>query len=161
MNDSSFVSPDQEMAGANLEGRPPMRGFVNRHLLALTILVAGVCLFRWPLISGLYTFLDTGPDLAHMTIPDLEFRAHALRSGSVPIWSNYHHGGQAFLGELLPNVLNPLSYVLLALPLKDGHIRTSAFLGYFVFLQCLAAISAYFLLRDLRCSCWAAVVAAL
>ncbi len=162
MNDPSSLSPSHELAEVNSNHRPSaLRGFVDRHLLALAILVAAVCLFRWPLISGLYTFLDTGPDLAHMTVPDLEFRAHALRNGSIPLWSNYHHGGQAFLGEFLPNVLNPFSYALLAVPLKNGHIRASAFLGYFVFLQCLAAIAAYFLLRDLRCSRWAAVVAAL
>lgn len=162
MSDSPSLSHDQDLAGASFNNRnSAWRGFVNKHLLALAILVAAVCLFRWPLISGLYTFLDTGPDLARMTIPDLEFRAHALRDGSIPIWSNYHHGGQAFLGELLPNVLNPFSYVLLALPLKNGHISASLYFGYFVFLQCLAAIAAYFLLTDLRCSRWAAVVAAL
>ena len=162
MNDSPFLSPGQDLAGASFDDPPSaLRGFVNRHLLALAILVAAVCLFRWPLISGLYTFLDTGPDPAHMTIPDLEFRAHALRNGSIPIWSNYHYGGQPFLGELLPNVLNPFSYVLLALPLKNGHISASTFLDYFAFLDCLAATAAYFLLRELRCSRWAAVVAAL
>src|SRR5271169_6198860 len=131
MNDSPSLSPDQELVGGNFEGhQPAMRGFVKSHLLAVAILVAAVCLFRWPLVSGQYTFLDTGPDLAHMTIPDLEFRAHALRSGSIPIWSNYHHGGQAFLGELISGLLNPFSYLLLALPLKKGHISVDSFTGY-------------------------------
>jgi hypothetical protein len=153
--------PDQGQAAENLAGPPsPLRRFGSWHLLALAILVVAVCLFRWPLLFGGYSFLDVGP-LPHMTIPDLEFRAHALRAGSVPIWSNYQRGGQAFLGELLPNVLNPLSYALLAMPLSHGHIDTSYFLDYYVFLQCLAAISAYFLLIDLQCSRWAAVLAGL
>jgi hypothetical protein len=159
---ASSSGPDEGQAAKNLtETSSPLRRFSNRHLLALTVLVVAVCLFRWPLLSGLYTFVDTGPDVAQMTIPDLEFRAHALREGSVPIWSNYQHGGQAFLGELLPNVLNPFSYALLALPLKHGHISISAFLDYFVLLQCLAAISAYFLLSDLGCSRWASVLGGL
>ena len=161
-NRASSSGPDQGRAARNSTGVfSSLRRFGSQHLLALTILVVAVCLFRWPLISGLYTSLDTGPDLAQMTIPDLEFRAHALREGSIPIWSNYQHGGQAFLGELLPNVLNPFSYVLLALPLKHGHIYHTAFLDYFVFLQCLSAISAYFLLWDLRCSRWASVLGGL
>src|SRR5271165_1074866 len=159
---ASSLSPDQgQAAGNSKKAFSALREFGGQHLLALTVLVVAVCLFRWPLLFGHYSFLDVGPDFSHMTIPDLEFRAHALREGWAPIWSNYHYGGQAFLGELLPNVLNPLSYALLAMPLKHGHISTSYFLDYFAFLQCLAAISAYFLLRDLHCSRWAAVLAGL
>ncbi len=162
MNESSSLSPAQEPIEVHATGgRSALRRFARQHLFALAVLVAAVCLFRWPLVFGHYSFLDIGPDLADMTIPDLEFRAHALRNGSIPIWSNYHHGGQAFLGELLPGVLNPLSYLLLAMPLKNGHINQSFYLDYYVLLQCLAAISAYFLLRELACSRWAAVVGGL
>src|SRR5271169_3965514 len=105
-NRASSSGSDQAQAAENLAGSSSrLRRFGNRHLLALTVVVIAVCLFRWPLLSGIYTALDTGPDLAHMTIPDLEFRAHALREGSIPIWSNYHHGGQAFLGELISGLL--------------------------------------------------------
>jgi hypothetical protein len=115
--------------------------------------------YYWPLLAGVYSIFDVGPDITVMAIPDLTLRAKALMSGVVPIWDPYEMGGQSPLGEVTPAVLDPVSYPLLLMPLRHGHINLEYVQTYYVLLHCLAGLSAYFLIRDLVNSALAAVIA--
>lgn len=107
-----------------------------------------IALFYWPLLSGIYSIFDVGPDITVMSVPDLELRAKALRSGIIPIWDPYQMGGQSPLGEVTPAVLDPFSYPLLLMPLRKGHIPLGHIQIYYVLLHCLAGLAAYFLVKD-------------
>ena len=68
MSDAPSSSRDHELVETDSDGRPSaLRAFASRHLLALAILVSAVCMVRWPLISGLYTFPGTG---LHLRTPE-------------------------------------------------------------------------------------------
>jgi len=76
------------------------------------------------------------------------------------VWDLYEMGGQSPLGEMTPSVLDPFSYPLLLMPLKNGHVRLGYIQIYYVLLHCLAGLAAYLLMMDLKVrSRLAAVVA--
>jgi len=122
--------------------------------------IALIAIFYWPLLARIYSIFDVGPDITVMAVPDLNLRAHALRSGIIPVWDPYEMGGQSPLGEVTPSVLDPFSYPLLLMPLKNGHVRLGYIQIYYVLLHCLAGLAAYLLMMDLKVrSRLAAVVA--
>jgi len=132
----------------------PVRSLFNRvkesKLLAPLSVLALIALFYWPLLAGIYSIIDVGPDIAVMAVPDLNLRAKALRSGIIPVWDPYEMGGQSPLGEVTPAILDPFSYPLLLLPLKNGHIRLGYIQTYYVLLHCFAGLAAYLLIIDLK-----------
>ncbi len=137
-----------------------MRTAYGSKLLPPLFVIASIAIFYWPLLSGIYSIFDVGPDITVMAVPDLNLRAHALRSGIVPVWDPYEMGGQSPLGEVTPAVLDPFSYPLLFMPLKNGHVRLGYIQIYYVLLHCLAGLAAYLLIMDLSVrSHLAAVVA--
>ena len=158
MHTSESLLPGQlepGVAPSGLRTKPPT---LRKHVLSLLILVVAVCCFRWPLLSGRSSFLDVGPDWAYMAIPDFEFRAQMLHQGKVPLWNMYQSAGLPYLAEFGPGELNPFSYLLLAMPLRNGHLPVSAIIGYWVLLECFAAIAAYLLLADLGCGSMASIL---
>src|SRR5512138_2584705 len=98
--------------------------FCRKHpdfcsVLLLTTLVA--CAF-WKLIfTSQFTFVETS-DIINVIIPWLEVQARALRSGDIALWDPFMLAGQPLLGQLQPGVANPLTYLLLALPLKNVQL---------------------------------------
>jgi hypothetical protein len=109
-----------------------------------------VLLYQWPILTGFYTFLDVGPDIIVMGVPDLDLRAHALRQGTIPVWDLYESGGVPMLSLVTPAILDPFSYLPMLLPLKDGHIPLGYIQWYYALLHCFAALAAYFLVKELK-----------
>jgi len=137
-----------------------LRTAYGSKLLPPLFVIALIAIFYWPLLSGIYSIFDVGPDITVMAVPDLNLRANALRSGIVPVWDPYEMGGQSPLGEMTPALLDPFSYPLLLMPLKNGHVRLGYIQIYYVLLHCLAGLAAYLLIMDLNVrSHLAAVVA--
>jgi hypothetical protein len=132
---------------------PTLKRLCRSKLVAPFCLVAIIALFYWPLLAGIYTIFDIGPDLTVMAVPDLNLRAQALRAGIIPVWDPYEMGGQSPLGEATPAVLDPFSYPLLLMPLRNGHLPLGYIQTYYVLLHCLAGLSAYFLLGTLSLRC--------
>jgi len=123
-------------------------------LLALTI---GL---YWQLtLSRHYTWLEN-PDQAFQIRPWLDFAARELHAGRLPLWDPYLWGGQSLIGQVVPGALNPLNWILFAMPLQDGHIPTAALHWYWVLIHWLAAMFAFLLCRDLGCGRIAALVGA-
>src|SRR2546426_4622942 len=121
--------------------RPRLRlGFERRlDLRDLLVLFVLVCCFFWKLaFTKQYTFLES-PDLAWQVLPWLQVQATALRHGVVALWDPYLGGGQPLVGQLQPGVTNPLTYLLLAAPLRNGHIRLEFVHYWFVLIHCLGA----------------------
>jgi hypothetical protein len=112
------------------------------------LVVLLILLFQWPILSGLYSFLEIGPDLTVMAVPDLELRAKALRSAVIPIWDPYQLGGESMLGVVTPGLFDPFSYPLLLMPFKHGHIPFQNIQWYFGLLHCAAGLAAYAFIRD-------------
>src|SRR6266545_1285198 len=127
--------------------------FCRKHpdvcsVLALAALV--VCAFWKLVLTRQFTFVET-PDIINVIVPWLEVQARAWHSGSIALWDPFMFGGQPLLGQLQPGVTNPLTYLLLALPLKDGQLRFEFIHFWFVFAHLLAAVFAYACCRGLRC----------
>lgn len=117
-------------------------------VVLLAALVTGA--FWKLLLPSQFTFLET-PDIVNVIVPWLEVQARALRAGDLALWDPFMFGGQPLLGQLQPGVANPLTYVLLALPLKDGQLQIGFIHFWFVFMHVLAAVFAYACCRELRC----------
>ena len=123
-------------------------------LLALTI---GL---YWPLtLSREYTWLEN-PDQAFQIRPWLDFAARELHAGRLPLWDPYLWGGQSLIGQVVPGAMNPLNWILFAMPLRDGHIPTTTLHWYWVLIHWLAAVFAFLLCRDVGCGRIAALVGA-
>ena len=114
-------------------------------VLALCLLIASV---YWKLVfSAQYTILEA-PDFANQVMPWLDLQARALRSGELPFWDPYLLGGQPLAAQMQPGVTNPLTYLLLAAPLRNGHLNPVAVHLWLVFLHMLAGVFLYALARD-------------
>lgn len=127
--------------------------FYRKHpdvcfVLLLCALVA--CAFWKLILTRQFTFVET-PDIVNVILPWLEVQARALRHGTVALWNPFMYAGQPLLGQLQPGVANPLTYLLLALPLRDGQLRLEFIHLWFVLIHLLAAVFAYACCRDIGC----------
>ncbi len=114
----------------------------------------------WQLtLSRQYTWLEN-PDQAFQIRPWLDFAARELHAGRLPLWDPYLWGGQSLIGQVVPGAINPLNWILFAMPLRDGHIPTTTLHWYWVLIHWLAAMFAFLLCRDLGCGRIAALVGA-
>src|ERR1035438_8057986 len=115
----------------------------RRTWAALAFLLALTIGLYWPLtISRDYTWLEN-PDQALQVRPWLDFQAREIHAGRLPLWDPYLWGGQSLIGQVQPGVVNPINWILFALPLRDGHIPTSTLHWYWVLIHWLAAIFAF------------------
>jgi hypothetical protein len=129
-------------------------------LLALAVIAVMVIGVYWKLtLVRQYTFIEA-PDIGHQVLPWLQVQAAAVHQGVVALWDPYIFGGQPLLGQVQPAVASPVAWLLMATPLKDGHLRLGAVHWWFVLIHCLAGWFAYALFRDLGRSRAAAVFAA-
>ena len=115
--------------------------FYRRHpdvcsVLLLCALVA--CAFWKLILTRQFTFVET-PDIVNVIVPWLEVQARALHHGTIALWDPFTYAGQPLLGQLQPGVANPLTYPLLALPLRDGQLRLEFIHFWFVFIHLLAS----------------------
>ncbi|MBA3976504.1 MAG: hypothetical protein C0504_20040 [Candidatus Solibacter sp.] len=146
------------MAEIHHPGRiQPPRGL--SPLAAALFLIALICGFYWKLtLSSKFTWL-TGADTTSQVLPWLQLQARELHSGRIPLWDPYSWLGQPLIGQAQPGVAYPLNWLLYAMPLRDGFIKTGWLNWYFVVIHLMAAWFAYLLARDLRLSRAAAVFA--
>ncbi|MFN7919814.1 MAG: YfhO family protein [Bryobacteraceae bacterium] len=116
---------------------------LDAALLAILIVIA-----FWKLtLSTQFTFLEA-PDIANQVLPWLDLQARALREGRIALWDPYLLGGQPLVGQLQPGVTSPFTYLLLALPLRNGHLCITAVHWWFVLLHGIAGLFAWLLCRE-------------
>lgn len=110
------------------------------------------CAFCWKLaLSNEYTWVDTA-DMVRMDAPRLQFQRAAWQHHEFPLWDPYLWCGQPFLGEITGAAF-PLNWPLFLFPLRGQDRLTLGLLNwYWVYLHFLAALFAYWLCRELRCS---------
>ena len=93
-----------------------------KQAAALLVLLAATIGFYWKLtFSDRYTWLEN-PDQALQVRPWLDLEAREFHAGRMPWWDPYLWGGQSLIGQVQPGVVNPLNWILFAMPLRDGHI---------------------------------------
>lgn len=123
-------------------------------LLALTI---GV---HWKiLLTNQYAAFDS-PDFAYQVAPWFQVQAAELHKHHWPLlWDPYIMGGHPLLGQAQPGVVFPLNWLLFALPLSRGFIRTLGIHCYLAMIRFIAALAMYALCRDLKRSRAASIFA--
>jgi hypothetical protein len=125
------------------------------------VLVAGVIAVFWKLaLTKQYTFLES-PDLANQVMPWLQAQVFAIRHSSVLLWDPYEWFGQSLIGQVQPAVASPFTFLLALAPLHDGHIQPFYVHLWFVLMHCLAALFAYWFLRDLKLAAWPSAIGGL
>jgi hypothetical protein len=115
----------------------------------LVMLLIVCCSFwRITLAHGDYTWLDS-PDLAEQVLPWLQYEADTLHGGRVPLWDPHEGGGQSLIGQMQPGVVNPVNWLLFAMPLDGGFLSRRWVDAYFILIHYLAGLFCYLLCRDL------------
>jgi hypothetical protein len=124
-----------------------------RNRLAPPLLaVLGVITVFWKLaLTKQYTFLAS-PDLANQVMPWLEAQIYAIRHWSVLLWDPYEWMGQSLIGQVQPGVASPFTFLLALAPLQHGQIQVFYVQLWYVMIHCVAALFAYWFLRDQGCS---------
>ena len=118
----------------------------------------GVITVFWKLaITKQYTFLAS-PDLANQVMPWLQVQVYAIRHWFVMLWDPYEWFGQSLIGQVQPGVASPFTFLLALAPLRHGHIQIFYVHLWFVLMHCVAALLAYWFLRDQKCSAGAAAL---
>jgi hypothetical protein len=120
------------------------------HKLKVPVLLLAItAAFSWKLVlSGQYTNLNSS-DIVNQVMPWIQEEATQWHSGHFPVWDPHLWGGGPLLAQVQPGTLNPLNWILFSMPLKDGFIQIPILQWYWVSIQFLAALSCYWLCRDL------------
>ncbi len=130
------------------------RWFPPLLLAALTI---GVF---WKLVlTRQYTWLDS-PDMAFQVAPWLQVQASAWRHGVWLLWDPFVAGGQSLIGQMQPGAASPLNWLLFLWPSHHQFLSVMTLNRYFVLIHFLAALSGYWLCRDLGRSRTASILSA-
>ena len=125
------------------------------------LLVFGVITVFWKIaLTKQYTFLES-PDNANQVMPWLQAQVYAIRHFSVLLWDPYEWFGQSLIGQVQPGVASPFTFLLALAPLHDGHIQPFYVCLWFVLMHCLAALFAYWFLRDLKLAVWPSLIGGL
>ncbi len=155
------MSPSSRLETRILPPRDEGRRGLMARVWPPVVLVFGVIAVFWKLaLTKQYTFLES-PDLANQVMPWLQAQVYAIRHWSILLWDPYEWFGQSLIGQVQPGVASPFTFLLALAPLHDGHIQPFYVCLWFVFMHCLAALFAYWFLRDLRVAVWPAVVGGL
>lgn len=127
--------------------------------IAVLVLVAAVIGFYWKLVlTNQFTWL-AGTDIAYQNMPWFQFAASEVHAGRFPLWDPHAFAGQPLLAQAIPGSAYPLNWLLYLLPLKHTWIRQAGLHWYYVVVRILAALSLYWLCRDLGRSRRASVIA--
>ena len=129
------------------------------RLAAAVLLILLVCGFYWKLLlTNQFSWL-TGGDITSQVLPWLQIQAREWHAGRVPLWTSHSWYGQPLIGQVQPGVAYPLNWLLFAMPLRDGFLKTGWLNWYFIAIHLLAAWFAYLLARDVGCRRVSAVFA--
>jgi hypothetical protein len=113
------------------------------------VLIAILIAFHWKLVlTNQFTWLASD-DLTSQVMPWLQFQASEWHADRFPLWDPYVWTGQPLLGQAQPGSLNPLNWLLFAVPLKNTWLRQAALHWHYVLIRILAALAFYWLCRDL------------
>ena len=124
------------------------------------LLAIFICFFWKLVLTNQFTWLDN-PDIANQVLPWYQFEAAEWHTGHVPLWDPYLWGGQPLIGQMQPGAAYPPNWLLFLAPLRHGWIRQAYLHWYFVLIHFQAALFCYWLLRDLKRSKGASLLAAL
>lgn len=134
--------------------RPALQAWIGPIILFLLVVA-----FYWKLVlTNQYTWLES-PDITSMVMPWFQFQAGEWHHGRFPLWDPYGWGGQPLLGQAQPGAAYPLNWLLFLMPLKNGWMQQIWWHWYYVIIHFLAALSAYWLARDLDRSRAASILA--
>jgi len=138
-----------------------MRSLLHKLAVPALLLAITICA-KWKLVlPGQYTWLN-GPDNAYQVAPWLQAQATQWHEGRFPVWDSNAWAGEPFAAQVQPGTLNPLNWILFALPFDEtGHIRVASFQWYWVGIQFLGVLFGYMFCRDLRLSRLASILGGL
>jgi hypothetical protein len=102
----------------------------------------------WKLLTKQYTWVDH-PDMVYQVLPWFQFQAVSWHNGIFPLWDPHVWGGQPLVGQMQPGAAYPPNWLLFLLPLRDGHIQLAGLHGYFILTHFFAALTCFWLCRDL------------
>jgi len=127
----------------------------------LALLVVVVVLFFWKtLLTKQYTLI-IGSEGVNQTYAWLHFWVDSIRHFRLPLWDPYEFAGSPFAGSLLPSAYYPLQLLFAIAPLtRDGFISPGFYHIYLALTHLLCAFFMFALLRELRCSHFAAFIGA-
>ena len=140
---------------------------IGRLLLAnttvryLALLVVVVGLFFWKtLLTKQYTLI-IGSEGVNLTYAWLHYWVDSVRHFRIPLWDPYEFAGSPFAGSLQPAAYYPLQFLFAFAPLtRDGFISPGFYHIYMALAHLLCAFFMFALLRELRCSHYAAFIGA-
>jgi hypothetical protein len=135
-------------------------GRAGARWVAPILLFLFVVAIYWKLVlTDQYTMHDA-QDHAWQILPWYQFQATEWHAGRFPLWDAHEWGGQPVLGAMLTGAAYPVNWVLSLMPLRDGRIRQDVLHWYYVLIHYMGALFCYFLLRDLKRSVGASLLAA-
>jgi len=114
--------------------------------LVLFAVVAG---FYWKLTLTRQFEWTWVPDVATQVLPWFEEQARFWGDGTIALWDPTMWAGQPLLGQAQPGTAYPLNWILFALPLHKGFLRSDAVEWYFVVERLMAVAFCYWFCRDL------------
>jgi hypothetical protein len=125
----------------------------------LALLALAVTFFYWrTLLTDQFTVIvgQEGVDQAYAW---LHFWLHSVWRGHVPLWDPYAFGGRPFAGEM-PGY-DPLHLLFALVPLnRNGMVSPRFFHEFLALVHLLCAYFMFALLRELKCSRFAAFIGA-
>ncbi|HKE25632.1 MAG TPA: YfhO family protein [Bryobacteraceae bacterium] len=137
---------------------PDTRSRLRDRVTPPLLTVLGVITVFWKLaLTKQYTFLAS-PDQANQVMPWLQTQVWAIRHWFVMLWDPYEWMGQSLIGQVQPGVASPFTFLLALAPLHHGQIQIFYVHLWFVLIHCVAALFAYWFLRDQGCSAGASVL---
>lgn len=119
-----------------LNHRPPLQTILREKEGWLLVLLWLAYCFRPVFLS--YTFFFR--DLAYIFFPQVQLWANLLKSGQLPLWDPYHHGGHPFLADVANGTFYPTNLLYLLLPTLKAFNLVIVF--HFIGCSCAAYICA-------------------
>jgi hypothetical protein len=135
---------------------------MNRPTLKyLALLALAIILFFWKtLLTDQFSVIN-GSEGVNQSYAWLHFFVDSIRHFHLPLWDPYAFSGRPFAGEMDPAAYYPLNLLFALFPLKgNGLISPGLYNEILALTHILCAWFMFALLRELRCSRYAAFVGA-
>ena len=125
---------------------------MTRRLAGPVLLCLIVITFFWKLtLTRQYTWLAS-PDVAQMVLPWFQFQTREWHHLRLPLWDPFSWAGHPFLAQAQPGAAYPLNWLLFLMPFDHGWMSWTALNWYYVLTRVLAALTFFWLARDLGLS---------
>ena len=123
-------------------------------LLLLTVL------FLWKILLTRQFSLLVWEENVRQWYSWLNFAVVSFKDGTLPIWDPYTSAGFPFAAEMQTGVFNPLTLLLVLIPLnKNGVLSPQLFHQFYALIHFLAACFMFALVRQIGLSRFAAIIA--